>query len=296
MKYFLFLSFIFSFLFSFNASSEARKPYMVYLKPGTTLTRLSDRKEMTIAKGIYANVLETNQSRRDLFVVYNKEGKAMYETSALGILEVAQDLKILPNVDAEVVYPAPSVLKANDKIAFLDSQFNIHIDSLQTAALNPIYSQNLASAVGPRYEFRTLYNNSSLPINFGLGVNFQSIQWNNDIDEPTTLSIFSFGPQIEKVVYSADTLSASAFFGAEFSPVYQAKSGNYTEKYKAMLFDIGIEGNWSTQYGKWCIGAHFRHHDLTLSETNRPDVNPVPEEISLNSIGAMVGYKYEWDL
>ncbi|MBC7712121.1 MAG: hypothetical protein H7177_02210 [Rhizobacter sp.] len=290
----LFLFFMLIFSVAANAV-EKRKPYLVFLRPGTTLTRISDRKEVELTKGIYANVLETNPNRRDLFIVYNKAGKPLYETSALGIMEVANDLRILPNVDAEISYPAPTVSRTNDKMAFIDSQFNIHFDSLQTAALNPDISQNVSSAVGPRYELRTLYN-STIPVNFGLGVNYESIGWNNDQGDPTTLTIFSFGPQIERVVYNEDTISASVLFGAEFAPVYQSKSGDFTEKYKAMLFDIGVEGNWATQYGKWCAGIHYRHHDLTLTSTTRTNVGPVPEEISLNSIGVMLGYKYEWDL
>ena len=291
MKYY----FILFFIFSISAFAEDKKPYTVFIRSGSSLIRISDRVEFVISKGIYANVLETNTSKRDLFVVYNKDGRPIYETSSMGIVEVAEDLKILPNVDAEVVFPAPSVLKANDKIANLNSQFNIHLESLQTSALNTIYGQNLSSALGPRYEFRTMYE-SILPINVGVNVNFQSFQWNNNFDEHTTLSIFSFGPQIERVIYVEDTIAASVFLGAEFSPFYQSKTGVFKDKYTTMLFDVGIEGNWSTQYGRWCIGAHFRHHDLTLSETTRLDLAPVPEEISLNSIGAMVGYKYEWDL
>jgi hypothetical protein len=290
-----FILIIFS-LFLFNiVDAIAAKPYLVFLKSGTILTRISDRQNVYLAKGIYANVLETNPTRRDLFIVYNKAGKPLYETTSAGILEVKEDLNILPNVDAETVYPPPQLTKAIDRFAFLDSQFNIHLESMRTTALNPNNDQSLSNAVGPRYEFRTLYN-STLPINFGLGMNFQSLQWNNSIDEPTTLSIFSFGPQIERVVYNEENISASILFGAEFAPVYSVKSGEFLDKYKATLFDIGAEGNWTTQNGIWCIGVHYRHHDITLTSTTRPSANPLPEEISLNSIGAMVGYKYEWDM
>jgi hypothetical protein len=291
MRIFLFLFFL---LIS-TVEAANRLPYLVFLKSGTILTRLTDREERQLSKGVYAKVLETNLNKRDHFIVYNKEGKAIYETSSLGILEIEKDIRILPNVDAEVIFPPQDKFKTNDKYILFDSQFNLHIENLKIGILDPLYSQNISSTIGPRYEFRTLYK-SGLAVNFGIDVNYQPVEWSNDFGETTKLTIFSFGPQIERVIYNEDEFTLSILFSGEFAPIYKTKAGDFTDEYKAMLYDVGAEFIWSTQHGKWSFGTHFRHHDLILLSTNRAELNPIPEEISLSSVGAMVGYKYEWEL
>lgn len=285
---------ILSFLVSVAATATELKPYQVFLKPGTVLTRLSDKKEVALTKGIYADVLETNPLRRDFFIVYDKSGKPAYSTTSLGIVEIDQDIRLLPNVNAEITYPPPSTLKSNNTQALLDTQFNLHLDQLQMSAINSIYSQELASAFSNRYELRTMYV-SELPVNFGFGLNYQLAYWENDVDE-VKLSALSFGPQLQRYLYAEDTMAVSLFVGAEYAPLYRTSSGSSVENFKAMLFDIGTEIMWDTYFGKLSLGAHYRRHDLTLTSSTRVGVVAVPEELIINSIGAMVGYKYEWDL
>ena len=258
------------------------------------MKRISDKKDVVLDKGIYVNVLETNANRRELFLVYNKKGIPLYEIKAEGIVEIDQDIKLLPNVDAEISYPAHAKLAADDKVVFLNTHFNLHFDNLQTTPFNTIYNVDLTSVLGTRYEVRTLYV-SRLPVNFGFGINFQNASWSNEFDQ-IKLSIMSLGPQIEKQFYADDNMIVSVLAGAEFAPIYRTSSGDSVEKYKAMLFDLGAEATWETRFGKWSLGGHYRRHDLTLTESSRAGLNPVPEELIINSIGAMVGYKYEWNL
>lgn len=270
------------------------KPYRVYLKPGAVLTRLTDKKTFTLENGIYAKVLETNPSKRDHFLVYDKYGNAMYDTLSDSIVEIEDDIRILPNIDAEISYPPPANLKANNKYAFFDTQFAVHLDRLDMAPFNSIYNQELTSAIGNRWEIRTLYS-SELPVNFGLTFNYQTATWENDIDE-VKLSILSFGPHIQRYILEKEKMAVSLHLSGEYAPIYKTTSGTSVEKYKALLFDLGAEALWQTDFGKWTVGAHYRRHDLTLTSSNRTGTNVVPEELVINSIGAMVGYKYEWDL
>jgi hypothetical protein len=160
--------FIFLFVSLNNTFANDKSPYLVYLKPGSILTKISDKTELTLVNGIYAKVLETNFSRRNIFIVYDKKGMAKYEASAGDILEIEEDVRILPKINAEISYPPQSTFKSNDKKANFDSQFNLHVDNLLTSGLNSVYDQNIVSIVGTRFEVRTLYN-SELPINFGWG-------------------------------------------------------------------------------------------------------------------------------
>jgi hypothetical protein len=275
-------------------AQEKKQPYLVYLKPQSILTKLSDKKTFSLSKGIYANVLEVDTTVRDRFIVYSKSGTPLYETTSDAILEIAEDIRLLPKNRADVSYPAARDFESNDENVFFDTQFNIHYDSLATTEFNTIYNDQLDSVMASRFELRTLYV-SHLPVNFGLNFNYQSTSWRNDVDQ-VKLSILSFGPQIQRFFYKEEALAVSALFGAEYAPVYRTSSGDSVEKYQAMILDLGVEAILATRYGKWSFGTHLRRHDLTLRESTREGLQPFSEEIVINSIGAMIGYKYEWNL
>lgn len=284
-------------LFSLSVvlADEVEKPYIAYLRPGSTLTRLSDKKDFQLEKGILARVAAKNYKRRDQFVIFDENGKALYETSALNIGEVENDLRILPGYQADVVYPAPDTFKTNDKVFSLDTFFNVHMDNLLTEDFNSVYSDNLSSVTATRFELRSLYTRNDFPVEFGANLNYQSTSWRNDFDQ-VRLSIFSFGPVFQYGFFEEENLKISGIMGAEFAPVYRTSSGESKETYKAMLFDIGVEGVWKTQYGNWLLGSHFRKHDISLEKTTRPQVNPTIGKMTITSLGLMVGYKHEWDL
>jgi len=276
-------------------SAEELKPYIVYLKPGTILTRLSDQKNLTLDKGQYARVLETNYKKRDLFLVYDQQGKPIYETTAKGIVEVDQDYSILPQFKADIVYPAPSKFKLSDKTRTFESQLNFHMDNLQTSDFNAVYSDNLSSVTSPRFELRTMYTRPDFDISMGGTLNYQTVSWKNDIDQ-IRLSILSFGPLFQYDIYRDENQKVALLLGAEFAPVYQTSSGESKEEYKAMLYDIGVEGTWDTEYGLWTLGSHYRFHTISLEQTNRAGVSPSQGRLSIKSYGFMVGFKHDWSL
>ena len=213
---------------------------------------------------------------------------------ASSIVEIDDDIRILPNVNAEISYPPPTIQNGFNERFYFDTQFNLHLDNVDISQLSSLYTQNASSTIGNRLELRTLYN-SELPVNFGLSLNYQTASWDNDTDN-IHLSILSLGPQIQHYIYEDEEKALSLHLGAEYAPIYKTTSGESTEKYKAVVLDLGLEALWGTRFGKWSAGAHFRRHDLTLTSSTRANVIALPEEIIINSIGAMLGYKYEWEL
>lgn len=281
-------------IFLSNIFAAELKPYKVYLKPGTVLTGLKDKKDLRITRGIYVFVLETNKLKRDHFIVYDKAGKPAFETTALGVVEIEKDIALLPDVDAEMIYPEPSVFRSNNKHAFFDTQFNMHFDSIDASQFNTLYGTEFSSTLASRFELRTLFN-SSLPVNFGLSLNYETALWSNENGD-MELSSISFGPHIQHYIYEKENVAVSILLGAEYSPNYKTTTSEFTDKYHATMLDLGAEVLWGTSFGKWSAGAHLRRHNLSLTSSSRTDFSPVPEDITINSIGAMLGYKYEWDL
>ena len=275
-------------------AADDLKPYKVYLKEGTVLTNLVDKKDQRLTRGIYVYVLETDSQKRDAFIVYDKKMKPAFETTALGVVEIEKDITILPNVDAEIVYPAPTVLKTNNKTAFFDTQFNFYIESIGAGAFNSLFSTDYSNSFGNRYEIRTLYN-SALPVNFGITFNYLTATWLVE-DGDMKLSALSFGPHLQHYLYFEKNMAVSLLFGADFSPNYQTTTSDFTDKYYAVILNLGTEVLWQNYFGKWSAGIHLRRHDLSLINSTRPDISPLSEDLTVYSVGAMLGYKYEWDL
>lgn len=280
--------------FSKSLSATELQPYIVYLKGSTVLKKINDNSQVILSKGIYAKVLELDPHRRNQFYVYDKKGVATYLTSSEGIVEISEDIRLLPNVDAQKIYPPQSAFKATDAKALFDSQFNLHFEALQLSALNDIYKDLISNVLSTRYEARTLYD-SSMPFKFGLSLNYQSAYWTNTY-ETVKLSILSFGPHFKYDIYDYEDINVHLIFGAEIAPLYEGSTTQFKDKYSAQLFDFGVESEWLTSFGIVTFGGHLRHHRVALTETTRLNVNLTPKEFSINSLGFMVGHKFEWEL
>lgn len=284
----------FTFFCSFSLAADELKPYTVFLKEGTLLVKLKDRSEVVLSKGIYAKILELNPKRRNRFYVYDNHGVAIYETSAEGVAEIADDIRLLPAVDAEQIYPPKSVFKTTDKLARFDSQLSVHFDNLQVSSFNDIYEDQMTSVLATRYEARTLYL-SDLPFKFGFGLNYQSAYWKNDFED-VRLSILSVGPHFKYQFYQSGRFNAHAILGGEMALIYEGATASFKDKYSAQLYDLGVESEWQSALGLFTLGTHFRHHEVALSESDRPNLELSPKEFAVNSLGVMLGYKIEWEL
>ncbi len=281
-------------VFSSTVVAKELSPYTVYIKAGAVLETLDGKSKIFLDKGIYAKVLEEDPLKRDIFQVYDKRMKPKYEVLSQYIVEIAEDTKLLPNLDPQKVYPPQSVFQIENTIANYETQFNFHVDSLQLAELNEIYNDKISYILSYRYEMRTLFT-STLPFLFGASLNYQAASWTNEF-ETINLTILSLGPTFKYKRTIFDNITASAVVGGEFAPVYKGASSKLQESYTALIYDLGAEAEWKTAYGNLSLGTHFRHHYLTLDKTNRESLKTTPKEYSLSSLGAMIGYRFEWSL
>ncbi len=270
------------------------KSYSVWLKAGTILTKISDQTIEVLPNGIFVKVLETNPNRRDIFNVYNKNGLAEYTVPAESVHEYANETRLLPIPETANTNAPKSIFKNFNPKAIFDSQISIHFDSLQVSALNTIYNDETAVAPAVRYEARTLLV-SQLPLKFGICLNYQSAYWKNE-NENIKLSILSFGPQFGYPLYDENEFKFLGLISAEYAPIYEGSTELYHDKYSAMLFDLGLETQWKTNFGVIVLGGHLRHHSIALTDTDRPSLELTPKEFSLNSLGVVLGYKIEWSL
>ncbi len=278
---------------SFSYADEA-KPYRVYIKPGAILKKINEKKSFALPRGIYAFVLDRDFNRQEDLYVYDKKGNPLYEVDGNDIVEIESDIALLPNPKADTRYPIPSTFKAFNKHFYFDTQFNVHFDQISTNKFSELNTQENSRAVGNRFEIKTKAL-TLFPVDFGITVNYESSTWSSEFED-VSLAILSFGPFIEKSIYEEDKFSVFLNFGAEVAPLYRTKSVNFKDDFQGLLVDLGADGLWDTEYGKWSLGAHYRYHDLTLLNGENKNSQVVPRNFIISTIGMMIGYKYEWNL
>jgi hypothetical protein len=285
------------FLCFLNVAANAKEllPYTVFLKEGAPLTSIKFHTVKVLSKSVYAKAKETNIDKRDEFIVYDKENKPAYYVEAKYVVDVDEDYAILPKVDATKIYPPRTFFGEENKFAPLETQVNLHLESFMLSSLNEIYRDKIAAVLANRFELRTMYH-THLPYSLGASVNYQTAFWRNDYEE-IKLSILSLGPHFKYSFQNfSDNFKLSALLGGEFAPLYEGVSALSREDYTATLYDVGVEAEWSTQWGTLSLGSHFRHHEITLLKSDRPLLKTNPKEFTLNTFGGMIGYKIDWSL
>ena len=287
---------LFSSLLFLMSSLQANelKPYRVYIKPNTVLKKIKGGERLLLENGIFAYVLDRDFIKRDFINVYDQKGNPLYEIKSEDMVEFESDIALFPNHKANTKYPIPSTFQAANKNLYFDTQFNIHFDQINTKKFSEINSEDNTSSIGNRFEIKTKVL-ALFPVDFGISVNYESSTWSNNFED-VSLSIFSFGPYLQKSFYEEDNFQAFVSLGAEVAPIYKTKSTFIEDDFDGILIDLGIEGLWETQYGKWSLGTHYRRHDITLTSGENKGAQVVPENIYIDTFGIMIGYKYEWKL
>ena len=289
---------IFSYTFTLIAQDQFKQKYvltLVYIKSGATLVTLEDEKEFKTNKGIYAKVLEVDPAYRDKFYVYNKEGKAKYIVYAKDIVEIQDDINLLPGETGDITYPAPSRFKETESILHLESEFSFNLEEIDLSALDNYLHNNVSGVVSPRFHLNT-HVTTLLPVFMGMNLNYQEGSWVDNNSNASKISIFSFGPEIKYQMIKNDNFSLSFITSIEFCPIYQVKTSSDTFNFSSYVWDLGLINEFNTSYGKINFGFDYRKHYVTLKTSNMPSNTYAPNVLDISSIGLSLGYKVDWEL
>lgn len=288
------LTLLFSLGNTFANEIGERKPYAAYIRPNSILTDIKTKKNFTNPNGIYTTVLSIHPTKSEEFWVYNSKGEAVYTTLASSVLDIEEDVRVLPKTNAQLIYPPTPQDRMNNKFARFSSQLSFSMENMPTDPFNGLYIAANETATLSRFEFKTIYQSNWL-IDFGIVTNFQYGSWLTDEDR-VSLTILSIGPVIEKKFYENEKVQLRFSAGAEFAPIYQTSTEENRETYFSLILGGGVEASFDTYFGHFTLGTFYRRHDLTLSNSRGYEHFQVPEEIITNSFGVSAGYKIYWDL
>lgn len=289
---------LFSFLFAFIAiCSQAKvygEPYLAYIKPNARLTRIKDNSIVKSRKGFYAKVYEINPENRSQFYIFDSNGEAQYIVEAKGLVEILDDIQLLPGEKGNIVYPPKSNFRSANHSLPLESEFILSFDQMNLAPLSSFIKTEISDINSPRFKINTLYK-TEFPINIGINFNYQSTSWKDQNGISSTLSIMSTGPELKYRLFNTDEYFLSAITSFEFSPLYKISSDEITDKFSAYMWNIGFNNHWKTDFGYFIIGMDFRKQFLTFKNSNRSN-DIKTEEYILTSAGINFGYKIDWEL
>lgn len=292
MKILFSLFFIF---YSFLSQAKIYgEPYLAYIKPNARLTRISDNSIVKSRKGFYAKVYEINPENRSQFYIFDSSGEAKYIAEAKGLVEIIDDIQLLPGEKGNITYPPKSNFRSANFAVPLESEFTISFDQMNLAPLSNFIKTEISDINSPRFKINTLYK-TEFPLNIGLNFNYQSTSWKDQVGTSSTLSIISTGPEIKYRLFNTDDYFLSAITSFEFSPLYKISSDSSSDKFSAYMWNIGFNNHWKTDFGYFIIGMDFRKQFLTFK--NSDHVNDIKtEEYVLTSAGINFGYKIDWEL
>jgi hypothetical protein len=284
------------FLFSIKLSAaENSKPYLAFIKDNAMITSLEDNSVKKINRGIYAHVQAVDPLTRSQFYIYSKGLKAKYKVSSTDVVEIKDDIELLPNETGDIYYPAKSNFRAINKIFPIESELSLAIDQLDLAPVNQFLDTEISSISAPRYKFSSHYI-SSFNTNIGFNINLQSASWRDELGNDSKLSSLSFGPEFKFNYLHLDDYTFSALVSYEFCSSYKIKSNLGEEDFSTYLWNIGLHNEAKTQIGTIIFGADLRKYFLTHKRNTNGSLALKVEEYVLTSAGLFLGYKIEWDL
>lgn len=287
---FLILNLLF-FHFSF-AENINQTPFRVYIKPNAKLSDLTYSEILKTSKGIYAQVLEKDHVARSEFWVLDKKGEKRYIVSSKDIVEINENINLLPNELGSISYPQKNLVFDNDHEMNFESELSLHFDTLNLSPLQTVNDNQVQSILAPRYQLTTNYV-STLPINVGMKLSLQEAAWKNQNQVTGQLTILTYGPNLKLRMIEDEKYSATATFSYEYALTYQATSSIGTNTFSAYLWSFGIVNDFRTAIGTIQLGTDYRKHYIQLKNVNN---NNSSDEFSISSIGAYLGYKINWSL
>lgn len=275
-----------------GAKDNSEEPFQVYIKPHSRLSNLTYTSYVETAKGIYAFVIEKDHVARSEFWVLDKKGEKQYQVYSKDIVEIKDDVNILPNEIGSKTYPPASLEKIIDNKLQLESEISLHFDSLKMSPIQNINADSIDNVLAPRYQLTTNFI-PLLPINAGITMSLQEAAWKDQNQLTTQINIFSIGPNFKYRILEDNNYTAAATFSYEFALNYKSSSSNFSNSFSAYIWSLGIVNEFKTILGPIQVGFDYRKHYLQLKDVNSTYPS---DEYSISSVGAYIGYKINWEL
>lgn len=286
-----FIFFISTFLILLKAAEKDDQLIRKLIKNGSKIYSLDESASYLLPEAKYFFVSYDDPEKPTFVTLHDRHMKAIFKTSYQNIVDTDAVTQIDPNFDSTAEYKNPTRFQSADKKFEFNVRPSISFENVNITELSEIYQSELSSATGNRFELKTIIP-SSLGIDFGISLNYQSIFWDNSLEE-VQFSSLNAGPYLEIPFGNLAYFKPNFNIGAELSLSANGSSGNFRDEYSKTVWHIGLQNTFDTNYGPFLAEIFFRKHELLLSKTNRP-IESKSKTYNVTSIGIALGYR--WDL
>lgn len=289
----LVVSFIVFFLSTLLVLTKAQEQILLrkLVKSGAKIYSLDEKISYQISEPRFFYVSYDDPEKPVFVTLHDRNKNEVFKTSYQNIEDAEAVVNINPKYDATTEYKKPTRYLSDDKKFEYNLRPTLTFESLAIDDLSELYLSELSSAQGNRFELKAIIP-SSLGIDFGLVLNYQSIYWENNQEEVQFSSV-NAGPYLEMPLGKWGVLEPSLNFGVELSLKASGSSGLFRDEFSKTVWHLGFQNTYLSSYGPFFAEVFYRKHDLILNKTNR-SIETQSKSYAITSLGLALGYR--WDL
>lgn len=289
----LIVSFIVFFLSTFFVLSRAQDQILLrkLVKSGAKIYSLDEKEAYQLSEPRFFYVSYDDPEKPAFVTLHDQNKKAVFKTSYQSIEDVEELVNINPRFDATAEYKNPTRYQIDDKKFQFNLRPAISFENVSITELSELYQSELTTAKGNRFELKSIIP-SNLGVDFGLAINYQSLFWENGVEE-VQFSNLNAGPYLEIPLSSLGPLNPSVNLGVELSLVSSGKSGDFKDEFSRTVWHLGLQNTFYSDIGPFFGEIFFRNSDVVLKKSNR-ELESKSKSYNLSSYGIALGYR--WDI
>ncbi len=274
---------------------ERPKAFRAVIPQETVITRLKDDKDFQLPKRIQVWAQEIYPGSQTTHLL-DKDKNPIFSARSIHVVPIELDLNLTPDINPKITYDRRAGLKYSafeDQFKLL-ADINWEFESIAPNFWNQVFNQNLDSARGERLTIKTFYNDSRLPIRFGLGVSYQNaIAAKGDFE--IKWSSLYIGPQLSYTLWQNDNFEVE--LEAQAAKAFLSTARTLSEKYSPSSYEWGGAAKLAmdTRFGTFLAAIEYRTTEISLDQNSSETVLTAQKD-SQSSASFSVGYRLGFNL
>ncbi len=269
------------------------KMFSVLIRPGVILTDLDNGQAFEVKKAFYAKAREKSIGR-EISHILNRKGEARYRAKTSELVNIEEDIKLLPQLDALEVYQGQNDFGSINHTFPLDFFFNYHFESVVSEYYPALFGLSSNRGLAHRFQLKSYYRSPRLPIHLGINLQYISGGWSDPNINFFTWNALFLGPNIYASFQGRNGLRWLFHAGVGEALSHHSRRDLEQHSYSSTTMQFDLEASKQTAYGTLALGTGFRRTLFSLKESTEPLIVPVTSN-SVNALSISLGYSYSWN-
>ncbi len=274
---------------------ERPNAFRAVVPESTVITRLKDDKDFQLPKRIQVWAQEIYPGSQTTHLL-DKDKNPIFSARSVNIVPIESDLKLTPDINPKITYDRRAGLKysAFENQLKILTDINWEFESIAPNFWNQVFNQNLESARGERLTLKTFYNDTRLPIKFGVGASYQTALAAEGDFEIKWTSLF-IGPQISYTLWQNETFELE--LEAQAAKAFLSSARTLNEEYSPSSYEWGGAAKvaMDTRFGTFLAALEYRITQISLDQ-NTTETTLSSQKDSQSSASLSFGYRLGFNL